>query len=500
MILSAAVAIVSALFASACNCQSIGDGNDNEGLLDTVMIIEIYAAGSRAPQLKNRLDESWIDEVGLGRLTANGMRQQFNLGLQVRTKFLTFFELILSEEYIKVFSSGRSRSLISAISHNHGLFSPCTRIKPSENELKLLEKVGPQWSGKKDASRDNSLREEFFSEPVTVSVDTADQEEDFMFLPRMDISCPPAKDNRDHLRDYFFQQFDETIYPKIKELKEVVLVSEGKTTVELGKLLENLDFNYSNILQVLEVVWMSYYEKGELPKGISQKQFETLKTLASAYFMAKFNEENIIKLYTSYIAKVIIKEIQNSIKSDLKKRKGEESRYAESYMYLGFSGDDDAVASYLTLFGATSSACLLSKLKPQTREFRGHNEEECYEIPPPSSSLIFQVYKSKDKGDAYSVKVLYNFKEIKITNPPFSGRVDPYQGDLDSQKFIKYLNDYALLDDEVFEVICGNRRTEILKKGSYTFVIALIVFLIVIVRRRVLLYSQKEKEFQDKMK
>ena len=58
------------------------------------MLIEVYSAGSRSPVNSNLFDEKWIKEVGLGRITGNGMRQQYNLGSAIRGQFKEFFERI----------------------------------------------------------------------------------------------------------------------------------------------------------------------------------------------------------------------------------------------------------------------------------------------------------------------------------------------------------------------------------------------------------------------
>lgn len=143
--------------------------------LETVMLIEIYSAGSRAPVNSNLFDEKWIKEAGLGRITGNGMRQQYNLGSAIRSQFKEFFERIPDQSMVKVFSSSRSRSLISAVSHNHGLFPSGTRWNPEimlSDAMKSMTKQLPNWNGSREANLKQKMKNEFFSEPVAVPLDT----------------------------------------------------------------------------------------------------------------------------------------------------------------------------------------------------------------------------------------------------------------------------------------------------------------------------------------
>ena len=56
-----------------------------------IMISDLFRHGARAP-LHNWLNEEWIENVGPGNLTANGMRMHQILGSQIRKDYPTLFQ------------------------------------------------------------------------------------------------------------------------------------------------------------------------------------------------------------------------------------------------------------------------------------------------------------------------------------------------------------------------------------------------------------------------
>ena len=109
-----------------------------------VMIIEIYKHGSSTPVLGNPLNREYINRLGNKRLTEYGMRQHLNLGIDIRHKYKELISSIESENEVKVFSSSSRASVISAMSHNLGLFKSLTKQRLEKFIPKM--KIRPLWN------------------------------------------------------------------------------------------------------------------------------------------------------------------------------------------------------------------------------------------------------------------------------------------------------------------------------------------------------------------
>ena len=114
--------------------------------------------------------------------------------------------------------------------------------------------------------------------------------------------------------------------------------------------------------------------------------------------------------------------------------------------------------------------------------------ENCLLIPPYSSSLVFQVLMNSKTG-SYFVKPIYNFQPLNIFED------NEY---VPLQTILEILDSRGRLDD--FEELCGNRHYEIVKRGSYTVVIVLLLVLIFVCRRNVVKESLNRDKFLNKVK
>ena len=89
---------------------------------EPVMIMEIYKAGSSTPVYGNPFNRDYIKVRGNKSLTEFGMRQHLNLGVDVRKIYKKLFRSIESVREVRVHSSSSRASVMSATSHNIGLF------------------------------------------------------------------------------------------------------------------------------------------------------------------------------------------------------------------------------------------------------------------------------------------------------------------------------------------------------------------------------------------
>lgn len=451
---------------------------------EIIMIIEIYSSGSRSPVNSNILNEAWVEEVGLGRITGNGMRQQFNLGTHIRNTHLKFFEKIDTDR-VKVFSSGRSRSLISALSHNHGLFPSGSRWNPEEQltqVMKDLTRLPPCWKSKRNIA--TSLRSEFFSEPVALPLQTVDQFNDFMFLPRIDRACPKAKMYRDSFRAAHLKDRVIGMDSFLAELRTEV----EKINSTMAQELTNKETyqNNSNLINHLnDVLTASLYQNGQLPKGFSKSTYAKLRRAASGYFMLKFEKDEIRKLYTSKISETILSEV-NRLERSLETKDALDKHLS----YLGFSGDDDTVASFLHLFGLSSPACHFTAVSDSS--MGSESSEVCQPIPPYSSTLLFEILRNKKDG-SLTINPTYNHKPL-FPDAHAKGGIP----EIPLDAFVSILEDKGLQDD--FEELCGNKHVEVLKKGSYGLAVFLLLLSICAARAGLIRSQKEEKALQNKVK
>lgn len=465
---------------------------------ETIMLIEIYTPGSGAPVRDNLLKEDWIKEVGNGHLSGNGMRQQYNLGAEMRKTYETFFNQITPEQ-AKVFSSGRSRSLISAISHNHGLFSGDSRWGendvPHYDIMKSMAKNQPRWNGGNSIDLKGRFKTEFFKEPVAIPLESEEQYDDFLFIPRLDKTCPLARKARDEFRDSYIQsdftKMDEITVDLEEDLQKIGLkthFSENAT----NPILKNL----SEIYRLYDAVRASRYQTGSLPSKMKDKDYNMLELGASGYFMLKFEMNPIRRLYTHHISELILNEIIRRTRAvKLQDFTGEEIM-DKGLAYLGFSGEDDTVAAMLHMFKQTSAGCLLygelysSLIKDIKYDADGGNPSRCYRIPPFSSSLVFEVVHDKDMRD-FKVILRYNFENLTLEEASSSIPLD---------QFVNYMETHAFSDD--FEAVCGDRHAnyEYIKHASFGTICLLLIIGICIFRAKKLQYDRLAKKRQEKSK
>jgi hypothetical protein len=109
----------------------------------TLMLVEIYTNGSSTPKIGNPFSRGFIKTHGSKALTEFGMRQQLNLGADVRIAHSSLIHEIHDLDHIRVYSSGSRASVLSAISHNIGLF----RKKHRRQIERIYERsrIQPRW-------------------------------------------------------------------------------------------------------------------------------------------------------------------------------------------------------------------------------------------------------------------------------------------------------------------------------------------------------------------
>ena len=95
---------------------------DDVDVSDVVFIAQMTRHGSRAPLSSVVPDQKWIIEAGLGELTIVGERQHYNLGMNLRNKYIKLFPTKMTKDEFYIQSTAFNRTLNSAFSHMNGFF------------------------------------------------------------------------------------------------------------------------------------------------------------------------------------------------------------------------------------------------------------------------------------------------------------------------------------------------------------------------------------------
>lgn len=456
---------------------------------ETVMVAEIYAAGSRTPLASNFLNETWIKNIGMGRITGNGIRQQYNLGRVMREKYFNLFQY-LNTDMVEVYSSGRSRSLISAVSHNQGLFPTETRgIQSMGVQIEEMRDKGyliqPAWKAKSDKHSAESLTDQFFEEPPVVPLHSVDQADDLLFVPRIDKSCSKGHETRDNFRLNMVLleegKANELFKQIHKELEKLKMSTEARFDLFGLNKLHAMTQLYDNLRCIR-------FEFGSLPLGFSEDIYKKLELIATGYFMAKYEFDNIVKIYTTKMSEKISEAFLRKV-SDTREQLAEvkpESKLGrlKGMKYIGFSGDDDNVAAFLlALRGGGSEKCKYL----QNAHSGEALPEGCPLIPAFSSNIVFEL-NLKRVDNTFHVRMLHDGQPLAISE----GAYCP----LDT--FLDLLEAKAKVPN--IEVTCTDLLAVAAHKASYVTICLLLLLVIWLARRKVLQVQSEIAKFENKLK
>ncbi|KTD79384.1 histidine phosphatase family protein [Legionella waltersii] len=268
-----------------------------------VFAVDIIRHGDRTPILHlPKVDYQWKE--GPGQLTAEGMQQEFQLGSELRKKYVDATHL-LPEHYeygtIYVRSTDYERTLMSAQSFLMGLYPLGTGPKTTDSSSPALPKGFQPIP--------------IFSAPSKsdeVIVQTVSREDRAKLMTEYVFSLPE------------WQQ-------KNNELKSKYPLWSKQTGIEI----ENLD----DLQMVGDTLYIHQLHKAPMPEEMSVSDIETIISNSKWAFMAEERPKEVARAYSS--------KIMANIANYLKKG----SKNTSKLKYVLLSGHDTTIAGVMSFMG-----------------------------------------------------------------------------------------------------------------------------------------------------
>lgn len=474
---------------------------EQEGIFSShepIMIVEIYREGATTPKIGNALNMEYVKKLGSKSVTEIGMRQHYNLGIQVKSDYKELINSINSPSEVKVFSSSRRSSILSAISHNLGMFK-----KDNEVEIeKVLKESKPLWI---DFQQNKGEYSDFETQNINIPLIIAEKTNDKMFLSRLKRICPKAAKKRfdtinnlnkvysplfgDYYKEFSHYGIKPSYFDNNKDAKSFfeVITTALKKTQRKKSLLKNKNslkskektierWDLKKIFFWYDTIASYIYYFGYDPRQMRDEVVERFNLLQSSFLFGMFNSDDFIKLYTTKIAEEIYREF-----STRANKRNEENRF-DKLKYLAFSSNEMTLAGMITGLGMSDSLCNLEKV------YQNFTERKCKNSPDYASNILFEL--SRKEGELY-VRTFYNRKRVNFC----TGREEYCP-----------LNDFLeILDErmitERFAEICGNEESIIMPNSHYFVIIFLLLILLCFFRNKVIemesLMNKKERNSND---
>lgn len=397
-----------------------------------IFIAELFRHGARTPS-RDTLNEDYVKEYGPGNIIGNGERMHYILGIQLRKNYSMLFpqnkDTYLKKDQYIMYSTDYERTILSAYSHLLGLFPFDTGLSVTGN-LNVeanLKYVTPPYQGieKSDMtiSTDFALPYGIEAFPVNVLPKSSDK----IFMKTEENTCPNgykiAKENFNNI----IPQKQVAVKGLIEELHKAGIKSN-----DIFKNGKDFDLNTTGIYADI-VKCKLYYEanqEGTSYKGITP---EILKKLEEAfgifYINYRFNDRKMTKVYTTKMAELILKTIEEKVRG---------SKMA----YLGLSGHEANLVPFMMQYGIISEECLIKKISNQG------GIGVCENPPQFAANMIWELSRQTEDQKLY-VRVLYNGKVINGCNSPNSEQYCDVDG------FTSFLQNNFILGDEEYKKFCG---------------------------------------------
>ena len=269
-----------------------------------IFALDIIRHGDRTPLLTiPTVNYQWKD--GLGQLTAQGMQQEYKMGMKFRQKYIEQSHL-LPEHYeygsMYIRSTDYARTLMSAESLLMGLYPPGTGPSIKANSLPALPNA---------------------FQPIPI----------FSAPPQFDDIIVQQISNKERLKlmeQYVYSTTDWK--KKNNELKD----KYSLWTTLTGIKIEGLDD-----LQLLgDTLYIHQIHNAPMPEGLNSKDIETIINNSNWAFMAEQKPLQIACAYSTKLATNIANYLN----------KGSQKKSKLRYVLL--SAHDTTIASILSFFGS----------------------------------------------------------------------------------------------------------------------------------------------------
>ena len=405
-----------------------------------VMIIELFSNGAASPTNKikqRKLDTFYSDN---DELLATGMRQHFNLGQAITTKYNGLF-LETDSQYrhkYKMVSIEKHKSIESAYSHLLGMYgstkSPTLNQKHIKDSMfkpvfkpQTVKKTRGQRLKKKSKSRQLAVAlADVFAIDSTYKpfkVETKNLNHDHLLFGDMSASCP----NLHPLQITMSFDAKNQIQNDILELTK----RQKHNSYGPNDIFQLKQFTVEDQINLYDSFRSYLYYHGKLPYLQDEIAYKELEMIHSVIKYSMFKDMEINKFFTSQISEFVNKAIEKKI-SAISSKNQEDTEH--NLNYIGLSGSDFNIAAFLINLNKTSLQCqmnrynLFKKMQKVKNPGPGWSEDQsfdniysenpddanaCLDAPKFGDNLIWELSTLKNKKDYY-VRLLYNGKDLNV--------------------------------------------------------------------------------------
>ena len=347
---------------------------------ELVMLTEYVRHGARATW-KDSMKLPLTSLVGVGNITANGMRMHFILGSQLRLNYPTIFNDDFKPKDTQILCSSVNRVIQSAQSHLLGTYPLGTG---EDFTLRADSVYGlPPWKGLTMSFVNQSALPQAYR-PIPYKI--TNPEVDYFFFPKMYDLCPTANksfatEQANLMNKYNYLVEDLSNQLIAAGLNPKVYFNQDKYTIDTIALIYDELKSYLN-----------YY--GKLYPGVSPALFDKMFKIANINFQMLFPTEKLTRLVSDAIARDMVEGMERTINGQSKLK------------FRLYAGHDTGVYSHMMLYNMTDLDCLVDWF------VNGTTKRPCEPIPDFASSFIYELVK--DTSGNYFVRTLLNGKAVKI--------------------------------------------------------------------------------------
>lgn len=416
------------------------------GITHSKLILELYRHGSRTTE-KNYLNQSYFDDLGPMALYANGMRQHLMLGRQIAQNYSRLLSGSQNVSYAITYSSSETRCILSAQSHNIGIYDLGIGSEITSN---TPEAINPPSTITVPQPTDNySLSQGYWPTQIITQMNRS---EDTMFMPRGE-GCPflekTVSEEISAQGDKYFEAIQNN----------VTLFYERLAGLGYGckKILGKDSCNQSDLVMYYDIFNSYFGHEGKWPENITQALIDDLTPLASYGYLVQYSMKNFANVRTHKFAEAILYHL-NQRKIDL------DQGNDYYYRYVGFSGHETNLYPLLFAFNATTLDCVKEIILTGKTE-----RENCFLIPDYASSIIVDFAQDSLTND---FKILISFNGIPLN---FCSTPVDSKGYCDYNDVINLILERAT--EPNFNVRCkGIQTIESKKTLVYIIVICVLAF------------------------
>ena len=415
---------MSYLFSVFCTVLILGIGHC-QTVFEIVHITEYMRHGARTTWTNN-LNLSFTKDLGIGNITANGMRMHFVLGSQIRKNYPTIFGSAFNNTDVEVKSSSIYRCIESAQAHLLGMYPLGTgeAYTLSTSDSKGL----PAFDGITETFVNASaLPRAFRPFPYSVSSLQIDDH----FFPSMFETCPIANKYSSELTKNKIATYGSLITQLDKDLKAIGLDPKN--------IFNTTNYNINSVALLYDEMksYLNYF--GQYYQGVTSDIFTRMYRIANLNFKLLFPDEKMERLLSDGVARDIVEGLQGVVSG------------TSQLKFRLFSGHDTGLFTHMLRYNLSDEQCLHDLV------VNGTSSRPCRDIPDFASSFIYELAK---KNDEYYVRILYNGEALKIC--------DLNEGDL----YCKFDNFKAMVVDKLYyndgdkTGFCGNPLANTFKNNT----------------------------------